>query len=246
MKLLLFTAVLCAALPAAAFAAAPDGNDVTTRPQAYFSTNEDGVDSLGLLPPPPEIGSVQFLLDQARYQEGLIERNTPRGAQAAKDADMGETAASFSEAFGMPISPDNTPALFALLGKMRGELGDMATRGAKRHYMRVRPYVLNNAPTCYQPDEERIKKSGSYPSGHTSLGWGYALVLAEINPANKEAILKRGYDIGQSRVICGYHWQSDVDAGRVAASAAIANLHANEEFQAMLAKAKEEFKEKKQ
>ncbi len=233
-------------LPLEVQAAAPEGNDVTKRPQAYFSTNEEGIDSVGLLPPPPEIGSVQFLLDQARYQEGLLERNTPRGEQAAKDADMGEMAASFSEAFGMTISPDNTPALFALLGKLRGELGDMATRGAKRHYMRVRPYVLNNAPTCLQQDEERLRKSASYPSGHTSLGWGYALVLAEINPAHKEAIFKRGYEIGQSRVICGYHWQSDVDAGRVAASAAIANLHSNEEFLKRIAKAKEEVKAKQQ
>ena len=50
--------------------------------------------------------------------------------------------------------------------------------------------------------------------------------------------------MGQSRVICGYHWQSDVDAARVVASAVVARLHANDEFMAQLKLAKEEFKQK--
>ena len=68
-----------------------------------------------------------------------------------------------------------------------------------------------------------------------------ALILAEINPAQKEAILQRGFDMGQSRVICGYHWQSDVDAGRLAGSAAVAALHSNPAFIRQLDKAKKEF-----
>ena len=47
--------------------------------------------------------------------------------------------------------------------------------------------------------------------------------------------------MGQSRVICGYHWQSDVDAARVVASTVVATLHSNNEFNAQLAKAKAEF-----
>lgn len=67
-----------------------------------------------------------------------------------------------------------------------------------------------------------------------------ALVLAEVNPARQNEILKRGYDLGQSRVICGYHWQSDVDAARVVGSAVVASLHNNPAFEAQLAKAKAE------
>ena len=47
--------------------------------------------------------------------------------------------------------------------------------------------------------------------------------------------------MGQSRVICGYHFQSDVDAGRLVGSAVVARLHANNEFMAQLNKAKQEF-----
>ena len=66
-------------------------------------------------------------------------------------------------------------------------------------------------------------------------------MLAEINPDRQNEILKRGFEMGQSRIICGYHWQSDVDAARVVASAVVARLHANEEFQKYVAAAKKEF-----
>ena len=47
--------------------------------------------------------------------------------------------------------------------------------------------------------------------------------------------------MGQSRVICGYHWQSDVDAARVVASAVVATLHTKPAFLQQLEKAKQEF-----
>ena len=68
-----------------------------------------------------------------------------------------------------------------------------------------------------------------------------ALVLAEINPARQDAILERGYQYGESRVIAGYHYQSDVDAARIAASAVVARLHTDAGFISQLAKAKKEF-----
>ena len=47
--------------------------------------------------------------------------------------------------------------------------------------------------------------------------------------------------MGESRVICGYHFQSDVDAARIVASAVVARLHANKAFMKQLNKAKAEF-----
>lgn len=65
--------------------------------------------------------------------------------------------------------------------------------------------------------------------------------MAEINVDRQNEILKRGYEMGQSRVICGYHFQSDVDAARLVSSAVVARLHANDAFMAQLKKAKDEF-----
>ena len=89
-----------------------------------------------------------------------------------------------------------------------------------------------------------MRGEGSYPSGHTSRGWTTALLLAEINPANADTIFARGWMYGESRVIEGAHWQSDVDASRVGASIGYAALHTSPAFLEQLAKAKQEFLEK--
>ncbi|MBP5742219.1 MAG: phosphatase PAP2 family protein, partial [Paludibacteraceae bacterium] len=83
--------------------------------------------------------------------------------------------------------------------------------------------------------------NGSYPSGHTANGWASALVMAEMLPECQDTILRRGFEYGQSRVIVGAHWQSDVDASRISAPIGLARLHTSPEFLKQLAKAQEEF-----
>ena len=48
--------------------------------------------------------------------------------------------------------------------------------------------------------------------------------------------------MGESRAICGYHCQSDVDAARTVASAVVAWLYADKGFTKQLAKEKKGFK----
>jgi acid phosphatase (class A) len=55
-------------------------------------------------------------------------------------------------------------------------------------------------------------------------------VLAELAPSRADAILQRGRDFGDSRVICGYHYPSDIEAGRTIAAGVIARLHADASF----------------
>ncbi|MDN2484845.1 phosphatase PAP2 family protein [Kosakonia sacchari] len=234
---------LASLLSTSAFALVPSGNDVTTKPDLYYLKNAQAIDSLALLPPPPEVGSIAFLNDQAMYEQGRLLRNTERGKQAAEDANLssGGVANAFSGVFGSPITEKDSPQLHKLLTNMIEDAGDLATRGAKQKYMRIRPFAFYGVPTCNTKEQDSLAKNGSYPSGHTSIGWATALVLAEINPQRQDQILKRGYDLGQSRVICGYHWQSDVDAARIVGSAVVATLHTNPAFQQQLQKAKDEF-----
>lgn len=240
-----FTLSVCLSLllTGNAFAAASLGNDATTKPDLYYLKNDQVVDGVALLPPPPVIGSLIFLNDQAMYEQGRLLRNTPRGKQAAEDANLshGGIAKAFSDAFGHPITEQETPQIYKLITNMSEDAGDLATRSAKEKYMRIRPYVFYGVPTCNTTDENKLSTNGSYPSGHTSAGWATALVLAEINPQRQDAILKRGFELGQSRVICGYHWQSDVAAGRIVGAAVVATLHTSPAFTAQLAKAKQEF-----
>ena len=200
-----------------------------------------------LLPPPPDGASITFLNDQARYNWGKTMRNTPRGDQAVTDARVSGNGVpeAFSEAFGIEISEDQTPEILKLIIGMREDAGDLGTREAKNFYNRQRPFAFYEEDTCNPEQQEELSTNGSYPSGHTSIGWATALVLAEINPERQNEILKRGYEMGESRVICGYHFQSDVDAGRITGAVTVARLHADPAFQQQLEKAKTEFKKLK-
>lgn len=196
------------------------------------------------LPPPPASGSAAFAYDQSQYRWGKEQRlDSARLAIAVRDADWSINCIcrEFSEPFGMTISKEATPAIYWMLYVGLFST-DMVGKLPKDYYHRTRPYVYYNEPTIYPQDEEELRNNGSYPSGHTIEGWSAALLLTELNPDRADTILARGYMYGQSRVIAGYHWQSDVDAGRLAASAAVARLHADKRFQRLMKKARREYR----
>jgi acid phosphatase (class A) len=148
--------------------------------------------------------------------------------------------------FGLTISKTETPEIWKLLETSLVTTDQMRVE-PKRFYNRTRPYVLYHEHILtYEAEEDEVTlgKEGSYPSGHTMRGWTTALLLAEINPANADTIFARGWMYGESRVIVGAHWQSDIDATRVGASIGYAALHTSAEFLEQLERAKAEFVEK--
>lgn len=200
--------------------------------------------SVYFLPPPPDTASAAFRYDISQYYWGKEQRkDSARVAMAMRDAvwSLSTICTEFSVPFGMEITEKGTPAIYNFL-KASIAAADQARILPKAHYMRVRPYVYFGEPTIYPDDEEELRTNGSYPSGHTIRGWTAALVLSEVNPDSANALLARGYEFGQSRVIAGYHWQSDVDAARLVASAAVARMHADERFLELLEKAKNEMR----
>ena len=210
--------------------------------QAPLITKESMPNAVNFLPPPPDTASAAFQYDKAQYRWGLEQRQNPeRRAVAVSDAvwSVDNMCRIFSPALGFTSSPDATPALYEMLavGVMTA---DQVGHLPKDHYMRTRPYVFFGEPTLVPGDEEELSHNGSYPSGHTILGWSAALLLTELCPDSADAILAVGYRYGQSRVIAGFHWQSDVDAGRLAASAAVARLHADPRFQPLMDNARKE------
>ena len=208
----------------------------------YFSTNELP-DPCSYLPVPPDTASNMFVDDFMRWIWGKSIRNTERGKQASWESLYGvkRMATVFGEAMGMTISEEETPAIWRLLQRV-GETGNKATSKAKRKYMRVRPFARMNEHVWGEFDNEwELRHNGSYPSGHTGFGWSTALALAEMAPEYQDTILRRGYEYGDSRVIVGAHWQSDVDAGRLAASVAIARMHTSPEYQEDLEEARSEY-----
>ena len=200
--------------------------------------------SLALIPPPPMDDSTALALDKDVSSQSLALQGTARWNLAAKDADLlfPQAAGTFSCALNAPITEQQTPHLYMLLRRTVADAG-LASYTAKNHYNRTRPFVVNNKPTCTPGDEEELMSDGSYPSGHTAIGWAWALILAEISPEQTDAILARGWAFGQSRTICNVHWQSDVMMGRIMGAASVAKLHADPEFRAAIEAARDELKE---
>jgi len=209
-------------------------------PRGYLHT-DDIPDSLALSPPPPAPGSLWAKLDETVAVNALALHNTPRFEQAHVDAEMTFPASAehFVCALGVSVDAEHTPVLYRLLERTRRDAG-AATGGAKHHYQRPRPFMLNGQPTCSPEHEELLRSNGSYPSGHTSAGWVWALILAEIAPERTPEIIQRGRNYGQSRLVCNVHWYSDVIQGQAMAAATVARLHGNPEFLDDLGKARAE------
>ncbi len=198
-------------------------------------------DSAALLPPPPAVGSAAAALDQDIARANLTLRDTPRWRLAAMDANLAfpEAAGAFSCALGAPVTEQDTPRLFQMLRRVMTDAG-WATFAAKDKYLHARPFMLDGQPICTPDKEKDLRQQGSYPSGHTSIGWAWALVLAEASPDQSEAILARGRAFGESRIVCNVHWESDVIEGRFIGAATVARLHAEPDFVADLEAARAE------
>lgn len=210
---------------------------------SYFPTSELP-NACVYLPAPIDVKEAAFTDDFNQFLWGKRMRNTERGKQASWESYYGTArmATVFGEAMQMTISKKATPAIWHFIQRT-GSTGNNSTNKAKRKYMRIRPFARMNEHVAGEfDDEEDLRHNGSYPSGHTGFGWSTALALAEMAPEWQDTILRRGFEYGQSRVIVGAHWQSDVDAGYLTASAAIARMHTSPEYWEDLAEARAEYR----
>ena len=208
--------------------------------QGYLH-EEPPLNSAAFLPPPPTSGSAQQAADDAASEVMRGLEGGPRWTQAAVDAELHFPAAAeiFSCALGASVSETQTPALYRLMQRSLTDFG-LASYPAKRAHQRKRPFLINGGEICTPDDREMLETDGSYPSGHSAIGWGWALTLSQLAPAQAEALLARGRAYAQSRMVCNVHWLSDTEAGMAVGAAAFARLQNNSLFQATMAAARRE------
>ena len=232
MTVLLTTAAVCA--------------QAQSKPEPYFSFRELP-NMLKWAPAPPNTMGAAFTYDIMQYMWGKqMRQNKERADIAIRDAvySLECIAQEFSEPFGLTISEENTPEIWKLLRDAKATC-EAISGFPKYYYKRKRPFVRFQEPTATPQFEPELRRNFSYPSGHTILGWASALLLTEINPERADTILARGMMYGESRVIVGAHWQSDVDAGRLAAAAAYARMHTSDRFLEQMRRARQEFQKKR-
>ena len=218
--------------------------DVTKESFTPFYTAADAPHLENILPEPPALDSPRFFDDWSMYLWGKSIRETKRGVQAVEDAHICASyfMKRFSPATGRDLCPESYPELYRLLS--RAHLTEQqAGSSAKKHFARVRPYQQFKEPTAV-PSHENPQDFTSYPSGHTHASWLAGLIMTAIDPSHTEEIMKAAYELGQSRVIVGFHYQSDIEAGRYAGSITFARLCSEPEFQELLRKAVIEYSQK--
>ena len=209
----------------------------TKAPQPYLAPGS--LDILQSLAPAPVKGDARYAADRKIFKQTRKLVGTPRYALATHDVDytLPTMMGNFSCAAGIVLSPTTAPKL-ALVMARAGRDTQVTSGTGKDFYKRLRPFQIDKGKTC-QPGDE-LKGSFDYPSGHTTWGWTWGTLLSELLPDRATAIESRARAYGESRIICGVHNASAVEAGRNTATATLAVVHASPEFQADLAAARAE------
>jgi len=211
---------------------------VPTKLTGYLSAGD--LDGLVVLGPPPEIDSPRGKADRTIYLDTRAMAGSARWALATKDNDLwnGGALERYACALGRPIDARALPKTYRLLQRIELDARTVGTP-PKEHFNRTRPLIGDDRPVCIKR-EDWMRTNASYPSGHAMAGWAWGLVLGELAPAKASGLLEAGREIGDSRVICGVHYQSDVEAGRMLGAAMVSREHATPEFRADFAAAREE------
>ena len=222
-------------LPAAAAAIALFGvtGAVTADPPPVgYLSGAEAPDTIRILPAAPAVDSARGQADRAVFRATRALKGTPRWSLAIGDAVEATPAMlqDFSCAAGVNLTPDNAPKLAAILARVRKDTV-AAVNGPKDLYQRKRPFLIDPGDICLAKTPA-LAASPDYPSGHTTWGWTVGLILAELAPDRSGPILSRARAFGESRVVCGVHNASAIEAGRTNGAALVAALHGSATFRA--------------
>jgi acid phosphatase (class A) len=226
--------VTIAALALSSCATAPHG--IQAERGRYLA--KGAYDAKAVLPPPPAKGTPLAMRDREIFHATRALKDTPRWSLAQADNVEENILAGYACALGVTPTLEANPKLAALLLRMSRDVRP-AVSGPKLKYRRPRPYLAEGGPICIKRSLG-LSIAPDYPSGHSTWGWSVDLLLAEIAPDRADAILARAKAFGESRVVCGVHNMSSVEAGAQNARNLFTALKASPAFQADLAAAKAE------
>jgi len=180
-------------------------------------------DAAALLAPPPLPDSPEQAADLAEVR--AVSRAAPSNDVAAAMANKKFAIFNFAPAIGDFFHPGKFPRTEEFFRLVQND-AEMAVGDAKEIWKRPRPYSVD--PTLAAG---KLEKSFSYPSGHATESMVLALVLADLFPDRREAIIAEARGIGWRRVEIARHYPTDIYAGRVFAQAIVREMKRNADFQ---------------
>jgi acid phosphatase (class A) len=192
----------------------------------------DAVSAATLLCPPP-------LPDSAEQTADLNEVRAVYHAATSNDMAAAYSEKKFSIFTFTPVIGDffqsnNLPKTTAFFAKVQLDAETVTDLG-KLYFHRPRPYTVDANLA-----NGKLEKSFSYPSGHSTESMVIALVLADLIPDKRDAIIGKARSIGWHRVEIARHYMTDIYAGRTLAQAIVREMKTNADFQKDFAEAQAE------
>ena len=164
-----------------------------------------------ILPAPPPDNSPDAEAERT-YVKASMADATPAQREAAKKDAANESVKLFADTLpGFDL--DQLPATKALFKTVRAN-ENIQTGIFKDYFNRQRPYQVDSSITpCLPPKNFDINASD--PSGHTTMAFSSAVILANLLPDYAPAIMRRAETYGRHRIVCGAHHPFDVRSGQV-------------------------------
>lgn len=165
--------------------------------------------------PAPPVNTDRQTRDELLEIRRLHKATTPvqRSLIEKQDKDKLEMVfVEFLRKRGIPVQKD-------LLSKIKALSEELTTIGLhfKEKFDRARPNQLFEAMGLEPLPEGETTGTPAYPSNHALIGTFLAEWLAEQFPGEAVALKRLGSQLGDLRVVGGWHFPSDVEAGRALA-----------------------------
>ena len=199
-----------------------------------FITSQE-LDLTKYLPAPPADDSAQT---QAELKELLqIQATRTPEQEKAAIADAEENVWRFADVMGPDFDAAKLPKTAALFDRIVAT-EDVVDDHAKKAFNRPRPYML---------DEQihpllKKSKSGSWPSGHSTIGYLMATVLGEMVPEKRNALFTRAAGYAENRLVAGFHYRSDTVMSRTGAALIAQKMEEQPDFKTEFDAAKAELR----
>jgi acid phosphatase (class A) len=230
--------------------------------EPYLSPGQ--VDAILLLPPPPQ-GTSEIQKHELNDVLTAQKQRTP--ALVKRSLDDKVDLFGFANVMGSKFKPENIPNAAAFIRKVGRETAAQVNL-VKDCWERPRPFVVSHDvhPPGTMAQDMAIKPgvpekntaphdasspcrpvetpafSYSYPSGNANFGTTTAILLAAMVPEKRAEIFARGWEYGENRLVAGVHFPSDIESGRISATAMVAVMMQNAAFKSDFVAAKAELR----
>ncbi|WP_376986931.1 phosphatase PAP2 family protein [Bosea sp. R86505] len=186
------------------------------------------VDLATLIGLPPAMNSPE---QKREFDEVLqITLNRTAEREQAAIADQYQTLARFLEGADIPFAGNEHREVRLLYREAQIEMG-IVLLGVRRLTNRQRPFTVWNKVRV-KPCPGGRPEGTSFPAGHAATAALYAELLSVAVPEMAARLEERVKDYGESRLVCGFHYRSDLAAGDKAGRAVAKALLADRAFRA--------------